>query len=195
MNDSRLYKALKDFKGAQGNEENLAAAFKQIAETAFYSGYFLVNGGSSDEYHIELTCIEFYYHEDEGNIKDIKKYLKGEKEFGYPIGAICPNPSGIDILFDDPEKKYHASFLIRGYVAIEKDGTTYENNQKSRTWNTQDIWYDMFGGANMLQNGRFNIEWVDNTIDFSEFATSYTMERVNLKDGRLWAYTKNELPC
>ena len=25
----------------------------------------------------------------------------------------------MDVLFDDPQKKYHASFLIRGYKAIE----------------------------------------------------------------------------
>lgn len=195
MKNSRLFKALQEFKGSQGKEENLADEFKLIAEAAFYSGYFLINGGAEDEYRIEITCIEFYYHEDEGDVKDEKKYLKGKNEFGYPLGAICPNPSGVDILFDDESKKFHASFLIRGYKAIENNGKIYENNQKSKTWNTQDLWYDLFGGANMLRNGKFSIEWVDNKIVYSESAISYTMERVNLNDGKPWAYTKNNISC
>ena len=125
--ESRLFQALKAFKGADGCEANLFKEFKKIAEEAFFSGYFLVNGGCKDAYKLKLTCIEFYYHEDDGNIKDEKKYLKGKDEFGYALGAVCPNPSGVDVLFDDPQKKYHASFLIRGYKAIvpgEKEGSS-----------------------------------------------------------------------
>lgn len=116
--ESRLFQALKAFKGADGCEANLFEEFKKIAEAAFFSGYFLINGGSKDAYKLKLTCIEFYYHEDDGNIKDEKKYLKGKDEFGYALGAVCPNPSGVDVLFDDPQKKYHASFLIRGYKPL-----------------------------------------------------------------------------
>lgn len=193
MKYSNLYLALQNFKGAQGDERNLAKAFEQIAKAAFYTGYFLVNKGQNDEYKIKLTCIEFYYHEDKGEIKDPKKYLKGEKEFDYPIGALCPNPSGIDVLFDSPNKEYHASFLIRGYKAIQNGKPDYENNQKSKKWNTQDVWYDLLGGANMLNTGSFSIEWVDEVSD--EPNVVYTMERVNLeeldrKNNRKWAYTK-----
>ena len=39
-----------------------------------FSGYFLINGGCKDSYKLKLTCIEFYYHEDDGNIKD-EKYM------------------------------------------------------------------------------------------------------------------------
>lgn len=117
--ESRLFQALKAFKGAEGCEANLFEEFKKIAEAAFFSGYFLINGGCKDVYKLKLTSIEFYYHEDDGYIKDKIKYLKGKDEFGYALGAVCPNPSGVDVLFDDPQKKYHASFLIRGYKAIE----------------------------------------------------------------------------
>ena len=92
--ESRLFQALKAFKGADGCEANLFKEFKKIAEEAFFSGYFLVNGGCKDAYKLKLTCIEFYYHEDDGNTKDEKKYLKGKDEFGYALGAVCPNPSG-----------------------------------------------------------------------------------------------------
>lgn len=199
LKHSRLYLALQNFKGAQGNEAYLKEAFEQIAKAAFYTGYtgcFLINKGQDDQYKIKLTCIEFYYHEDNGGIKDPKKYLKGEEEFGYPLGALCHNPSGIDVLFDSPNKEYHASFLIRGYKAIQKGKPDYENNKKSRKWNTQDVWYDLMGGANMLDKGTFSIEWVDEESD--EQNVVYTMERVNLegqdrKYNRKWAYTKNPI--
>lgn len=192
MNNSHLYQALLDFKGAQGKEENLITEFNKIAEAAFHSGYFIINNGTEQEYKIEITCIEFYYHEDDGYIKDEKKYLKGKEEFGYQIGAICPNPSGIDVLFDSPQKEYHASFLIRGYKAVE-NGICYENNKKSKTWNTQDLWYDLFGGANMLNKGRFSIEWINNDNYQPNIFTPHRIERINLHDGRLWGYTKYKL--
>ena len=71
--ESRLFQALKAFKGADGCEANLFEEFKKIAESAFFSGYFLINGGCKEAYKLKLTCIEFYYHEDDGNIKDEKK--------------------------------------------------------------------------------------------------------------------------
>ena len=73
--ESRLFQALKAFKGAEGCEANLFEEFKKIADAAFFSGYFLINGGCKDAYRLKLTCIEFYYHEDDGNIKDEKNTL------------------------------------------------------------------------------------------------------------------------
>ena len=192
---SRLYQSLVGFKGAQGNEELLKGQFENIARAAFYSGHFVVNKGEADEYKIEITCIEFYYHEDKGFIQDKKKYLKGEKEFGYPISAICPNPSGIDVLFDNVDKKFHASFLIRGYKATDKNGNFYENNEKSKTWNSQDVWYDLFGGANMLNHGRFSVEWEDHGNAYEGAFEINTMERINIADGRKWGYVKGKIPC
>ena len=87
--ESRLFQALKAFKGADGCEANLFEEFKKIAEAAFFSGYFLINGGCKDAYKLKLTCIEFYYHEDDGNIKDKRKYLKGKEEFGYALNSVC----------------------------------------------------------------------------------------------------------
>ena len=56
----------------QKQKMEIIKEFKKIAEEAFFSGYFLVNGGCKDAYKLKLTCIEFYYHEDDGNIKDEK---------------------------------------------------------------------------------------------------------------------------
>ncbi len=186
--ESKLYKTLKAFKGAKGDEKNLFAEFENIANAAFFSGYFLVNGGTMDVYKLKLTCVEFYYHEDEGNIKDKSKYLKGKDEFGYALGAICPNPSGIDVLFDDPDKKYHASFLIRGYKALVPGENDWENNGKKKDWSPHDFWYDFFGGADMLNTGKFSIEWVDDAEDTDDVIEA--MPRVNIKDNRMWGYKR-----
>lgn len=160
--ESRLFQALKAFKGAEGCEANLFEEFKKIAEAAFFSGY----------------------------IKDKIKYLKGKDEFGYALGAVCPNPSGVDVLFDDPQKKYHASFLIRGYKAIEPGKKEWENNEKRKDWAPHDFWYDFFGGANMLNNGKFSIEWIDDTDEKSGYAEP--MPRINIEDNRLWGFKKVE---
>ncbi len=188
--ESRLFKALKAFKGAEGCEATLFKEFKKIAEEAFFSGHFLINGGCKDAYKLKLTCIEFYYHEDDGNIKDEKKYLKGKEEFGYALGAVCPNRSGVDVLFDYQQKKYHASFLIRGYKAIEPGKKQSQKNEKSKVWAPLDFWYDLFGGANMLSNGKFSIEWIDESDETLGYAEP--MQRIKINDNRLWGFKRVE---
>mgnify|MGYP003195620317 CR=1 FL=1 len=155
--ESRLFQALKAFKGTEGCEANLFEEFKKIAEAAFFSGYFLINGDSKDAYRLKLTCIEFYYHEDDGYIKDKIKYLKGKDEFGYAI---------------EPGKK------------------EWENNEKRKDWAPHDFWYDFFGGANMLNNGKFNIEWIDEPDETPGYAEP--MKRINIDDNRLWGFKRVE---
>lgn len=122
---SRLYQALCHFKGAQGaigdgKVDSLSKEFEDVAKAAFYTGYFLVNRGDEKyEYRIELTCLEFYYHEDaQDGIKDPRKLLKGKNTFYCEKGAVLPHNYGVDIIFDDDDEKFHASFLIRGFKSI-----------------------------------------------------------------------------
>ncbi len=77
--ESRLFQALKAFKGAEGCEANLFEEFKKIAEAAFFSGHFLINGDSKDAYKLKLSCIEFYYHEDD--CKRSTAYYRGCKQY------------------------------------------------------------------------------------------------------------------
>lgn len=189
---STLFQALNAFEGANDSEENLIMEFEKIAKAAFFSGYFQINGNFKDSYKLKLTYIEFYYHEDEGRIKDEKKYLKGKGEFGYALGAVCPNPSGVDILFDNSSKKYHASFLIRGYQAIVPGEDDWENNDKNRNCAPHDFWYDFFGGANMLNTGKFSIEWIDEKEDTTDIVKQ--VQRININDGRLWGFKRTMKP-
>ncbi len=185
---SQLYQTLTAFRGSEGNESNLIPQFEKIANAAFFSGFFLINGGTPDAYKLKITCIEFYYHEDDGEVKDKKKYLKGKDEFGYALGALCPNPSGVDVLFDDPDKKYHASFLIRGYKAIVPGEKDWENNEKKADFAPHDFWYDLFGGANMLSTNKFSIEWIDEQE--TTLGSVEPMQRVNIEDGRYWGFKR-----
>jgi hypothetical protein len=203
--ESKLYKVLCDFNGTHGSTDgekmiHLASEFEKIAMAAFNSGYFLINKGDEDyEYKIEITCIEFYYHEDkEGGIKDPRKLLKGKDTFDYELGAVCPHNYGVDILFDDNnEKQYHASFLIRGFRVCEKGKEPYDNGDADKEeWHPQYIWDYLFGGANMLKEGKFSIEWIDQQCVPDEQVSIQTKARIFSKknpligDDRLWMYLK-----
>ena len=198
---SRLYQALCDFKGAQGVSEaekmdSLANAFEQIAKAAFYTGYFLINRGDEEyEYRIELTCIEFYYHEDaQGGIKDPRKLLKGKDKFFCEKGAVLPHNYGVDIIFDDKDEKFHASFLIRRfkYKVPSKD-------DKEEIQHPQYMWDYLFGGANMLRDGKFSIEWVDNEIALDNHKMNlptdkrvFSTKNPIAEDDRLWMYIREK---
>jgi hypothetical protein len=195
MKNSRLYQALANFKCANGDWGILADEFMKVAQAAFHSGYFKING-DQEEYKIEITCIEFYYEEIAGPIKDQYKYLKGQDGLDYPVGSLCPHESGIDIMFEKPKDGFYASFLIRGYKSTynksnQKDSIVYENKKKDG-WKTRDLWYELFGAANMLNSGSFAIEWIDNGEDYSGSPKPSIDSRIHLNepDNRKWRYTK-----
>ncbi len=117
---------LKEFEGSNGNIESLKKQFEDIANYFLTQGYFLVN----DQRKIYICDVEFYYHEEEGDIKDWimyhrDKYLNNQKVLSpkfLEIGQFYSHSSGIDITFEDnKEKKYRASMLIRGFRIEDRD--------------------------------------------------------------------------
>lgn len=134
------------------NEETVAKCFFPCAEDFLCKGYFLLN----DEYILDLGSVELYYQEEtNGGLKDhamyhtnerlpkaywdrIKKYSIDNlpvfyKEIanhgGYPyfsIGSFNMHQSGVDVTFENEEKKYRASFLIRSYRMLRKDDTNID---------------------------------------------------------------------
>lgn len=195
LKQSRLYKTLCDFKGANGNIDNLPAEFEKIAKAAFYTGYFIINKGEEFEYKIRITDIEFYYHEDDG-IQDPRKLLRGKECFFYEVGSLCPHRYGVDILFDDVEDhSYHASFLIREFEVCENGKTEIEKHP-------QYIWEYLFGGANMLRDGKFAIEWHDENSDSEDYQTlpiqptkkrEFSRKAEQVGDDRLWRYSATKI--
>lgn len=189
---SKLFEKLKSFKGAEGDETLLAKQFEEIANAAFFSGRFVINRGIPEEYYyIRITDIEFYYHEDLGDIKDDAKYHKGDEPY-FPVGSLHPNQSGIDVTFENEQKHFRASFLIRGYQTIESDGQiSYDNKKTNPNGRPQDIWYDLFGSANMLLENRMSLEWED--YQYTETAIE-TTTRINVSrhNNRRWRYYVKE---
>ena len=65
-----LTDALARFRGADGKEENLAEQFGLLADYLLRGGYIAVG----DTRRIYLRDVEFYYHEEEGPVKDPVMY-------------------------------------------------------------------------------------------------------------------------
>ena len=116
----KLKDALMSFQGLD-SEANAVETFKELAKPFLYGGYFLVG----DEYEIYLKTVEFYYHEENGAIKDPIVYHRngrfGERIVPYfkPI-TIHSHWSGFDVAFENPDKEYRASALLREYYVYDR---------------------------------------------------------------------------
>ena len=117
---STLADALSRFCGADGNEVALADQFRVLADYLLRGGYVSVNGTR----RVYLCDIEFYYHEEEGPVKDPVMYHRNTPaaELPYlPLGSLYPHVSGIDIAFESSARRYRASALVRGYNLLDGD--------------------------------------------------------------------------
>ena len=124
----RLQNALERFAPAN-TVSGLTKQFEDIAQIVF-NGRYVVNG----EYEIYPIDIEFYFHDEENkSIIEPQMYHVGDVPY-FPVGAICPNRSGVDMTFER-EGKYRASFLIRGYTyksLVNNDEKTFTNKASQK---------------------------------------------------------------
>lgn len=136
------------FNGAEGRtldvrEKSLYPPFETLARKMAYGGYIRVR----DEYVVFITAVEFYYHEEEGILKDPIVYhrdamflVQGEDQKPrrmevpyFPVLTFNSHMSGIDITFENPDQKYRASALIREYVVYDiKAGAFIELNTSNK---------------------------------------------------------------
>lgn len=167
------------------NENAVAECFMDCAIDLLCNGYFLVN----NEYIIDLGAIELYYHEedDDGNIKDPIMYHTNahssnsrilelnNKEFPYfKFGSFNLHQSGVDVTFENPDKKYRASFLIRSYRILKaKDGKYPQNDTTKYDPHSTHIFDDMFYSGLLLfdteKDKKNTIEWKDDKPRNVEF--------------------------
>jgi len=154
--------------GMNWNANAVAECFKPCAEDILCKGYFLIN----EKYIIDIGAIELYYHEDgeDGNIKDYIMYHTNAHPYksrmfeiaeGYPyykFGSFNMHQSGLDITFENQEKKYRASFLIRSYRLLETENGKFpiSDNTKYDHCSTH-IFDDMFYEGISFNNTK--IEW------------------------------------
>ena len=116
----KLKDALMAFHGLE-SEDKAVETFKRLAKPFLYGGYFLVG----DEYEIYLKTVEFYYHEENGSIKDPIVYHRngrfGDRVVPYfkPM-TIHSHWSGFDVTFENAIKGYRASVLLREYYVYDR---------------------------------------------------------------------------
>ena len=148
------------------NESVVADCFYPCAKEILLGGYFLID----NKYVIDLGSIELYYHEEEEEIKDYIMYHTNEHpsksrvftiEGGYPyfeFGSFNLHQSGIDVTFENKDKKYRASFLIRSYRVLKK-GESLNDSQEPYDFCSTHLFDDMFYGGISEQNIS-RITWV-----------------------------------
>lgn len=167
-----------------GNREEYAREvaewFKPCARWIL-AGHFVISQEGGAYREIYPTAIELYYHEEtENGFKDPIMYHTDDRKRQdhlrypnhpdyfearginglpyFPFGSLNPHTSGIDITFENPDKKYRASFLIREYSV--KYGV--EGGKMLHVVNSTDIYDDMLINGIPLDNVDW-IEWEDGT--------------------------------
>ena len=122
-----------DSRDKEAKIQALAELFKPIAKHLLCEGCFEVYSGSKLIRRVFPYTVEFYYHEEEGDVKDPIVYHKNKPDYFEP-GTINAHQSGIDITFENEEAKYRASALVRAFRVKEGDDmNAYFRNDYQRT--------------------------------------------------------------
>ena len=113
-----------------------------------------------------------YYHEEAGPIKDYIMYHRKEritsriKEFNngnlpyFEFGSMNLHQSGVDVTFENREKEYRASFLIRSYRVLRKSDDIANDIIPFDPHSTH-IFDDMFyKGISFNEEKKTTIEWI-----------------------------------
>lgn len=125
----------KELKGLnkEAKIEKLSELFMPIAQHLLCGGYLEVFSGKKLIRRVFPYTVEFYYHEEEGNVQDPIVYHKNKPEYFKP-GTINAHQSGIDITFENKKEKYRASALIRAFRVKEGDDINVDfKNDYDRT--------------------------------------------------------------
>ena len=165
--DTRRSEMIKKEK-KEWNDDAVAECFEPCANEILLNGYFLIN----NEYIIDLGSIELYYHEEAGPIKDYIMYHRKEritsriKEFNngnlpyFEFGSMNLHQSGVDVTFENREKEYRASFLIRSYRVLRKSDDIANDIIPFDPHSTH-IFDDMFyKGISFNEEKKTTIEWI-----------------------------------
>lgn len=195
--------------------EKLTEAFAELAPYFLSEGYIKVR----EDYRVYPTTVEFYFHAETGVVKDPivyhrnNKYVDGDIPY-FPLMTLHAHDSGYDITFENPEKEYRASALIRAYQI-------WDINQKSwLKWDAKEQKFRKFVNADLTpintqvlylkfllngfsMNGECLVNWVDakeviilNEIDSKPRKGVYEYDakgnKQTTKDTRPWSFSRKE---
>lgn len=188
-------------KSVEEKYEAIAEWFRPCAEKILCGGYFLING----KYIIDLGAIELYYHEEDGDIKDYIMYhtnahsskskiyeLNDNKYPYFEFGSFNLHQSGVDITFENEEKRYRASFLIRSYRVLRtKDGLYPTNEDTVYDPHSTHIFDDMFYRGISCNGKATEIGWIPTDkkggeIDRDTRINVAIYEKPNVKDDKVY---------
>ena len=159
------------------SKEKLEIRMKELAKHFLYGGYINVR----DQYHIYIRTVEFYYHEEKGDIKDLIMYhrndnfVQGEIPYFTQL-SFNSHDTGVDITFENEEKNIRASVLIRAYEVLDcnlgkrlvwdptaEQFREFKDGDKIK-YNTQCLYLKRILNG-FSSEGNPDITWVDNSFN------------------------------
>ena len=174
---AEFYKSETSDKDIKEREKILQVRMYELSKSFLYGGYINVR----NQYHIYIKTIEYYYHEEEGDIKDPimyhrnKYFVEGDIPYFTPL-SFNSHDTGVDITFENEEKKIRASVLIRAYEVLDcKNGKRlvwnptaeqfqeYKDGYKTK-YNTQCLYLKRILNG-FVSEGTPDITWVDNSFN------------------------------
>lgn len=173
------FKGVTDIKDKKKKLSSLSSQFEAIAKDVLLGGCFEINGVR----RIYPLEIEFYYHEEgEDGLKDPVMYHTDDHEGRqleyYPLGSLNCHISGMDITFENEEKKYRASFLIREY-RVEEYVEGEWVNKKVREKRPTYLYEDMFMNFPLFDG--IDVKWVNvEPINLAE--DIFRKQRINVAE-------------
>ena len=176
---SKLY----EFTRAE-DENSLTKKFEELASYLIYRGYF----HCSERYDLYITSVEFYFHDEKedrpNRIVDPIMYHRNKKKKSNPkeiktpyfkIGTIYPHQSGIDITFENEEKEYRASALIRSFeIVLHIDEHTERQKEDDRSTYVYEY---LFDGLNV--DGSPGLKWIEINNNPSQKPNEYPRKNVH----------------
>ena len=153
------FQGVTEIKDEKEKLSNLSSQFGAIAKDVLLGGCFEINGVR----RIYPLEIEFYYHEEgENGLKDPVMYHTADHDGKmldyYPLGSLNCHISGMDVTFENQEKQYRASFLIRKYRVCEYESGEWVEKKEYEKRSTY-IYEDMF--MNIPLSDGINVKWVN----------------------------------
>ena len=138
------FQGVTEIKDEKEKLSHLSSQFEAIAKDVLLGGCFEINGVR----RIYPLEIEFYYHEEgENGLKDPVMYHTADHDGKmldyYPLGSLNCHISGMDVTFENQEKQYRASFLIRKYRVCEYESGEWVEKKECEKRSTY-IYEDMF---------------------------------------------------
>ena len=152
------FQGVTEIKDEKEKLSSLTSQFEAIAKDVLLGGCFEINGVR----RIYPLEIEFYYHEEgENGLKDPVMYHTADHEGKmldyYPLGSLNCHISGMDVTFENQEKQYRASFLIRKYRVCEYESGEWVEKKECEKRSTY-IYEDMFMNIPLFDG--ITVKWI-----------------------------------